>query len=122
MASRSAGPRATTACRPNAANSWTLGRGPYGGSSADSIGGYLDEVRISDVALAPSQFLNVIPSPRSMWRLPASRVWLWRGDIVAGPAAEARPNDPGCSTVGFGLRRFMQRSFFIGRDLEEKSG
>ena len=47
----------------NVANSWTLGRGQYAGNPADSINGYLDEVRISDAALAPSQFLNAIPEP-----------------------------------------------------------
>jgi hypothetical protein len=47
----------------NAANSWTLGRGQYNGNPADSINGYLDEVRLSDAALAPSQFLNAIPEP-----------------------------------------------------------
>jgi hypothetical protein len=44
-------------------SSWTLGRGQFNGNPGDSINGYLDEVRISDVALAPSQFLNAIPEP-----------------------------------------------------------
>ena len=44
-------------------SSWTLGRGQFNGGPGDTINGYLDEVRISDVALAPSQFLNAIPEP-----------------------------------------------------------
>lgn len=47
--------------------SWTLGRGQYNGNPADTIRGMLDEVRFSDVALSPSQFLNAtaIPEPSS---------------------------------------------------------
>ena len=36
---------------------WTVGRGLYAGNPADRYTGKIDEVRISDVALAPSQFL-----------------------------------------------------------------
>jgi hypothetical protein len=40
---------------------WTLGRGQYAGGNGDFLQGALDETRISDIALAPSQFL--IPEP-----------------------------------------------------------
>lgn len=41
---------------------WTIGRGQYNGGNADFLRGYLDEVRFSDTALSPNQFLNV-PEP-----------------------------------------------------------
>ena len=37
---------------------WTVFRGMYNGNHADRWAGYIDEVRISDTALPPSQFLN----------------------------------------------------------------
>ncbi len=43
--------------------SWTLGRGQYNGSPVDTMRGMLDEVRFSDVALSPAQFLNATPVP-----------------------------------------------------------
>lgn len=48
---------------------WTVGRGRYGGSDLQGDGhgdrwlGAIDEVRISDVALSPSQFLFAVPEP-----------------------------------------------------------
>ena len=45
---------------PNAA--WTFGRGWYNGSFVDHINGTIDEVRFSDTALAPAQFIT-IPEP-----------------------------------------------------------
>jgi hypothetical protein len=41
---------------------WTVGRGMWGGGIADWFNGVVDEVRISDVALDPSQFM-AIPEP-----------------------------------------------------------
>jgi hypothetical protein len=46
---------------PNPDTIWTLGRGQYAGNIGDFLQGAMDETRISDVALAPSQFL--IPEP-----------------------------------------------------------
>ena len=37
---------------------WTLGRGYWGTFQVDPLDGYLDEVRFSDAALTPQQFLN----------------------------------------------------------------
>ncbi|MGE4286721.1 MAG: family 43 glycosylhydrolase [Phycisphaerae bacterium] len=37
---------------------WTIGRGLYNGNHADIAKGYIDEVRISDTALSPRQFLR----------------------------------------------------------------
>lgn len=45
---------------PNAA--WTFGRGWYNGSFVDHINGTIDEVRFSDTALLPPQFIT-IPEP-----------------------------------------------------------
>ena len=42
--------------------SWTVGRGWYSGGPADQCFSLVDEVRISDVALDPSQFLFAAPS------------------------------------------------------------
>ncbi len=40
---------------------WTVGRGMWNGGAADFVDGLIDEVRISDTALAPSEFLGVQP-------------------------------------------------------------
>ncbi len=47
--------------------SWTIGRGQYAGGGGDFLRGTLDEVRFSNAALSPAQFLNaaVIPEPSS---------------------------------------------------------
>ncbi|MBC8097232.1 MAG: hypothetical protein H7Y43_15615 [Akkermansiaceae bacterium] len=42
------------------AGSWTVGRGLYAGGHADRAFGYIDEVRISDSALTPGEFLAAI--------------------------------------------------------------
>lgn len=46
------------------AGGWSVGRGLYGGGHGDRAYGFIDEVRISNMALAPSQLLqNVVPEP-----------------------------------------------------------
>lgn len=40
---------------------WTIGRGQYAGKAGDHFLGWVDEVRFSDTALKPSQFLNSPP-------------------------------------------------------------
>ena len=47
------------------AGNWTVGRGMYGGGHGDRAYGLIDEVRISDSALAKSEFLFV-PEPTSI--------------------------------------------------------
>lgn len=47
---------------PAGNTTWTLGRGQFGGNAGDQLRGQLDEVRFSDVALTPAQFLYV-PEP-----------------------------------------------------------
>lgn len=42
---------------PSWDNSWTVGRGQFGGTPADWFDGIIDEVRLSNTALSPSQFL-----------------------------------------------------------------
>jgi hypothetical protein len=44
---------------------WAVGRGWFGGPN-DSFDGQIDEVRISDIALAPTQFLFAVPEPAAM--------------------------------------------------------
>ncbi len=62
---------------PNAGDDWTsggwsVGRGLYNGGHVDRGYGFLDEVRISDSALAPSQFLSALaPEPTSALGLSA---------------------------------------------------
>jgi Concanavalin A-like lectin/glucanases superfamily len=45
------------------AGDWSVGRGLYNGGHVDRGYGYIDEVRISDSALNPGQFLMAIPEP-----------------------------------------------------------
>ncbi|MCJ7516139.1 MAG: PEP-CTERM sorting domain-containing protein [Dehalococcoidia bacterium] len=49
----------------NWAGTWTVGRGLWNGGHTDRFFGNIDEVRISDAALNPSQFLCV-PEPATM--------------------------------------------------------
>lgn len=44
---------------------WSVGRGLYAGGHGDRAYGFIDEVRISDSALLPSQFLSAVPEPTS---------------------------------------------------------
>jgi hypothetical protein len=46
---------------PSWDNSWVVGRGQFGGGVADFFDGRIDEVRISNTALSPSQFLFAPP-------------------------------------------------------------
>jgi len=47
-----------------AAGNWSVGRGLYAGGHGDRAYGLIDEVRISDTALTPGQFLySVVPEP-----------------------------------------------------------
>lgn len=48
----------------NSDGTWSVGRGFFNNSAADWFDGRIDEVRISDVALDPSQFLFASASPR----------------------------------------------------------
>jgi len=45
------------------AGEWSVGRGLFNGGHADRGYGVIDEVRISNSALAPSQFLSAVPEP-----------------------------------------------------------
>ena len=48
------------------ANAWTVGRGLWAGGHGDRAYGFIDEVRISDEALAPNQLLANVPEPGSI--------------------------------------------------------
>lgn len=56
---------------------WTVGRGAWNGGIADWLTGAIDEVRISDTALAPSEFL-MIPEPSSALLILAGLAGLFR--------------------------------------------
>jgi len=45
------------------AGNFTVGRGLYAGGHGDRAWGFIDETRISDTALTPSQFLWTVPEP-----------------------------------------------------------
>ena len=50
---------------------WTIGRGMYANNPGDWFDGQLDEIRVSDVALSPSQLLVPEPSALGVWGLGA---------------------------------------------------
>jgi hypothetical protein len=49
-----------------AAGEWTVGRGLYAGGHTDRAYGLIDDVRISDTALAPVAFLSSVPEPAGL--------------------------------------------------------
>jgi len=49
-------------------STWTVGRGQWNGGNTDWFQGYIDEVKISDVALDPTQFVAV-PEPATLGML-----------------------------------------------------
>ena len=80
---------------------WTVGRGHFNGQNVDWFDGKIDEVRISDIALDPSQFLFASATPRvsemyvrgSTWT-PAFKAYLEAqglGDDVHGYRVDNRP-------------------------------
>jgi hypothetical protein len=57
---------------------WTIGRGMFGNNPTDWINGFVDEVRISDTALATSDLLFAAPEPAtSALLLIAVATWLF---------------------------------------------
>ena len=65
---------------------WSVMRGSYNGGHVDRMRGYVDDVRISDTALAPSQFLFDLPS--NLWYIDADSNWSdpnsWQSASVPG--------------------------------------
>jgi len=47
------------------AGEWSVGRGLFAGGHGDRAYGFIDEVRISNSALTPNQFLQGVPEPTS---------------------------------------------------------
>lgn len=48
---------------PSGGSSWTIGRGQFNRRPADFVTGVIDEVRFSDAALSPSEFLYAAKKP-----------------------------------------------------------
>jgi GH43 family beta-xylosidase len=71
----------------DSAGLWSVGRGMYNGAAADWLDGKIDEVRISDVALDPTQFLFFDPAGMPSWNVNAGGAW---GD--QGNWSRATPN------------------------------
>jgi hypothetical protein len=70
--------------------SWTIGRGQFGGNPTDWFDGIIDEVRITNSALAPSEFLfapaglgAVVPEPSSFALLSVAALCVGRRRHVA---------------------------------------
>ncbi len=59
------------------AGDWSVGRGMYAGGHADRAFGFIDEVRLSNIALSPSQFL-LSPEPGSI------AIWAMLGLALGG--------------------------------------
>lgn len=76
---------------PSGHGMWTIGRGQFNGRVADRFSGSLDEVRFSDVALAPDRFLNVAPFvlPEPVPVSPPSSAPIIPDEISQAPAKDA---------------------------------
>ena len=76
---------------PSWDNSWTVGRGQFGGGPADWFDGIIDEVRISNTALPPSQFLFAPAGPALLGdyndngKVDAADYVVWRKTNINGP-------------------------------------
>lgn len=86
---------------PSWDNSWTVGRGQYAGHPADWFDGIIDEVRLSNTALSPSNFLFAPASTplagdyNNNGKVDAADYVLWRN---GGPLANETAT-PGSATA-----------------------
>jgi hypothetical protein len=75
---------------PSWDNSWTVGRGQFAGNPSDFFDGRLDEIRITNSALAPSQFLFAPPGLTGDYngngKVDAADYVVWRNTNINGPA------------------------------------
>jgi hypothetical protein len=84
-------------------NSWTIGRGQFGGAPADWFDGIIDEVRLTNSALSPSQFLFAAPDAGIVGdynddgKVDAADYVIWRKYQGTNTAL---PNDPVGGTIG----------------------
>ncbi|MES2476014.1 MAG: rhamnogalacturonan lyase B N-terminal domain-containing protein [Verrucomicrobiota bacterium] len=78
---------------PTADNAWTIGRGQYNGLTADHLTGYVDEVRISKVALSPDHFIDAPGLPGTPAGLSATAVSTSRIDLDWNAASGADSYD-----------------------------
>ena len=82
---------------PNWDRPWTVGRGEFGGGPADWFDGIIDEVRITNAPLSPSQFLFAPPSTtldgdyNDNDVVDAADYVVWRDNLNT---TNALPNDP----------------------------
>jgi hypothetical protein len=88
---------------PSWDNSWTVGRGQFGGAAADWFDGIIDEVRISNTALAPSEFLfaatQVVPGDYNVnGTVDAADYTKWRDNLGATITLPGEGVTPGVVT------------------------
>jgi hypothetical protein len=87
---------------PDWSNSWTIGRGQFGGGATDFFNGFIDEVRLSNRALAPYEFL-FSPDASAMLVgdynddgvVDAADYVVWRNNV----GGAGLPNDPTPNSV-----------------------
>jgi hypothetical protein len=86
---------------PDWGHSWTIGRGQFGGGPADWFDGIIDEVRLTNTALAPSEFLfapevePLLGDYNNDGFVNLADYTLWRDNL----GGSGLPNDPTPETV-----------------------
>ena len=76
---------------PSWDNSWTVGRGQFAGQPADWFDGIIDEVRLTNAALSPAEFLFDSPVPQLIGdynddrSVDAADYVVWRKTGINGP-------------------------------------
>lgn len=104
---------------PTTSLPWTIGRGMYDGSQVDNVSGYIDEVRIFDVALSRPQFLIHDPDSdndglRDAWELKYFKDLSQSGegdpddDGETNKVEESNGTDPTISSIPPGIGVFIE--------------
>ena len=94
------------------AGNWTVGRGLYGGGHGDRAYGYVDEVRISDSALNPSEFLY---GPTPYYPEVAQVADTTNGDVDVVLSWQAA-SDPNVATTGNAVFEKIVDQYVFARD------
>ncbi len=77
---------------PDPVSSWTIGRGQWGGNPVDWVNAQIDEVRFSDAALTPAQFLNFEGERIEITQQPVD-VYVWDGEDATFSVAASLVGD-----------------------------